>query len=125
MNEIKMYYYKSLDGHIHAIEDTKFEYVLPKGSVLIPEEEVHLYVEINPEPAPITINAKQIRQAFTKFSLRTQIESAVANGSQDLKDWWEYSTTYTDKDKEALEVITIMNISKEKLHEIFEYAITV
>ena len=37
------------------------------------------------------INATQIRIALNQLGLRNRVEEAVAAGSQDLKDWWEFS----------------------------------
>lgn len=47
-----------------------------------------------PPPTPIApISPRQIRMALTRTGLRAAVESAVAAGDQDLKDWWEFSTT--------------------------------
>ena len=49
------------------------------------------------DPLPFVYEAltpRQIRQALTRAGLRTTVETAVAAGSQDLKDWWEYSTAF-------------------------------
>jgi hypothetical protein len=40
------------------------------------------------------ISPRQIRLALTKLNMRTQLETAVAASSQDLKDWWEYSANF-------------------------------
>lgn len=40
------------------------------------------------------ISPRQIRQALTRASLRSQVEAAVAAGNQDLKDWWEFATVF-------------------------------
>lgn len=48
-----------------------------------------------PQPAPINpISPRQIRMALTRAGLRAQVETAVLAGDQDLKDWWEFSTTF-------------------------------
>ena len=50
---------------------------------------------VAPQPAPIApISPRQIRQVLTKTGLRAAVEGAVAAGDQDLKDWWEFSTTF-------------------------------
>lgn len=40
--------------------------------------------------AQIAVSARQIRQALTQTGFRGAVESAVANGDQDLQDWWEF-----------------------------------
>lgn len=40
------------------------------------------------------ISPRQIRQALTRAGLRQLVEGAVAAGDQDLKDWWEFSTSF-------------------------------
>lgn len=39
------------------------------------------------------VAATQIRIALNQAGLRSAVESAVSSGSQDLKDWWEFSIT--------------------------------
>jgi hypothetical protein len=45
-----------------------------------------------PEPPPSIppITSRQLRMALTASGLRATVEAAVASGSQDLRDWWEY-----------------------------------
>lgn len=38
------------------------------------------------------VTAIQLRIALNQSGLRQAVESAVAAGPQDLKDWWEFST---------------------------------
>ena len=46
-------------------------------------------------PAPIAdITPRQIRMALTRAGLRVAVEAAVAAGDQDIKDWYEFSTTF-------------------------------
>jgi len=42
----------------------------------------------------LPITPRQIRQALTAAGLRESVESGVAAGSQDLKDWWEFSDSF-------------------------------
>lgn len=48
------------------------------------------HTELSTPPPPIS--ARQIRLALNQTGLRDTVEAAVAAGSRDLKDWWEYST---------------------------------
>ena len=51
-----------------------------------------------PPPPPLpyipqSVSPRQIRQALTASGLRAAVEAAVAAGSQDMKDWYEFSTS--------------------------------
>jgi len=51
-------------------------------------------------PAPIAdITPRQIRMALTRAGLRVAVEAAVAAGDQDIKDWYEFSTTFERNNK--------------------------
>ena len=48
-----------------------------------------------PEPAPLLpVSPRQIRQALSRAGLRTAVETAIAAGDQDGKDWWEFATQF-------------------------------
>lgn len=47
-----------------------------------------------PAQVPQSISPRQIRQALTAAGLRASVEAAVAAGSQDLKDWYEFATAF-------------------------------
>lgn len=89
-------HYKAPDNSIHSIDSVEFEYLLPIGSVEITDEEAEaIRIANTPHPSPITvISPRQIRQALTAAGLRSQVETAVADGNQDLKDWWEFATQF-------------------------------
>jgi hypothetical protein len=44
----------------------------------------------DPPPGLPPITSRQLRMALTAAGLRAAVEAAVAAGSQDLRDWWEY-----------------------------------
>jgi len=50
----------------------------------------------DPLPAPpiVPISPRQIRQALTRAGFREAVESAVAAGDQDLKDWYEFAAEF-------------------------------
>ena len=48
-----------------------------------------------PEPAPLLpVSPRQIRQVLSRAGLRTAVETAIAAGDQDGKDWWEFATQF-------------------------------
>lgn len=55
-------------------------------------------------PAPVS--DLQIRLALTQMGLRAAVETAVAAGSQDLKDWWDRSTVLHRDNPLVAEMIT-------------------
>ena len=78
-----------------------------------------------PQPADPTIvsipscSPRQIRQALTASGLRTAVESAVAAGSQDLKDWWEFSTTIERNHPEVIAMGSALGQTPEQLDALF------
>ena len=50
------------------------------------------------DPAPSVpiapVSPRQIRQALTRATLRSAVETAIASGDQDTKDWWEFATQF-------------------------------
>lgn len=43
---------------------------------------------------PASVSPRQIRQALTRAGLRASVETAVAAGDQDTKDWYEFATQF-------------------------------
>lgn len=74
-----------------------------------------------PEPAdaaPIvhpSLTPRQIRQALTRAGLRTEVEAAVAAGSQDLRDWWEFSTSFERMHPEVIGMQKALSVTDESL----------
>jgi hypothetical protein len=68
---------------------------------------------------PIIVTPHQIRQALTRFNLRDQMESAVAAGDQDLKDWWEFSTQIEDDHPKVLMMKAALGVSDADFKALF------
>lgn len=81
-----------------------------------------------PEPAdpipvpPIVVSPRQIRQALTATGLRSHVEAGVAAGSQDLKDWWEFATSFEENHPMVLGMAADLNVSDDDLHALFVLA---
>lgn len=77
-----------------------------------------------PEPPvqPISVSPRQIRQAITAAGMRTQVETAVAAGDQDLKDWWEFSTAVEENHPEVLGMATLLGLTDTQRHDLFVLA---
>ena len=78
-----------------------------------------------PEPADPAIipipscSPRQIRQVLTAVGLRTAVEAAVAAGSQDLKDWWEFSTVIERNHPEVIAMGAALGQTPEQLDALF------
>ena len=81
-----------------------------------------------PEPAdpvpvpPIIVTPRQIRQALTRANLRTQVETAVAAGDQDIKDWWEFATQVEENHPMVVAMALGLNVDEAGLHDLFVLA---
>ena len=73
---------------------------------------------------PKTITPRQIRQALTRLNLRSAVEAAVAAGDQDLKDWWEFSSTYERNHMQVIAMGAALNKSAEELDALWTLAST-
>ena len=78
-----------------------------------------------PEPAdPVVIpipscSPRQIRQVLTAVGLRAAVEAAVAAGSQDLQDWWEFSTVIERNHPEVTAMGAALGQTPEQLDQLF------
>ena len=78
-----------------------------------------------PEPADISpivypeLTPRQIRMALTRINMREIIESAVAAGDQDLKDWWEFSTGFERTHPEVIKMQQALSIPDESIDAIW------
>lgn len=73
--------------------------------------------------APIIIvTPRQIRLALTAAGLREAVEGAVAAGSQDLKDTWEFSTEIQRDNPLLVQMGTALGKTSEDLDNLFKLA---
>ena len=83
-----------------------------------------------PEPAdPPTVfiapvSPRQIRQALTATGLRDQVEYAVTHGTQDLKDWYEYSTEFERTNAQVTAMGQALGVSDAQLDDLWALAAT-
>ena len=71
------------------------------------------------ETCPQVVTPRQIRLALSAAGLRETVENAVAAGSQDLKDWWEYSLTIESNNALIVGMASQLNIASEQLDDLF------
>lgn len=114
-------YYKALDNSLHCIEP-EFDYLLPEGAIAISDEEYQSLLPPPPAPTPLSVSPRQMRQALSQANLRAEVETAVAAGNQDLKDWWEYATSFVENHPQVVTMAQQLNISDAELHDLFVLA---
>lgn len=77
-----------------------------------------------PPVVPYSVSPRQIRQALTQAGLRSGVEAAVAAGSQDLKDWWEYATAFERQHSMVIAMATGLGVTEQQLDDLFLLAET-
>jgi hypothetical protein len=78
------------------------------------------HVPVPPAPPVIpSCSPRQIRQVLTAVGLRTAVEDAVAAGSQDLRDWWEFSTIIERHHPEVIAMGAALGQTPEALDALF------
>ena len=71
---------------------------------------------------PAEVSPRQIRQALTQVGLRAGVEAAVAAGSQDLKDWWEFATSFERQHPMVLAMAQGLGVTEQQLDDLFVLA---
>jgi len=71
-----------------------------------------------------SISPRQIRQALTRVGLREAVEAAVAAGDQDLKDWWEFSTSYERLNPQVVSMGLALGQTDEQLDALWALGTT-
>lgn len=75
-------------------------------------------------PVPIEISPRQIRRVLSIYNLRDTVEAAVASGDQELKDWWEWSTTFL-RDHPMIEYMANgLGVTKQQLDDMWRLGAT-
>ena len=75
-----------------------------------------------PIPVPISVSPRQIRQALTRANLRASVESAIAAGDQDTKDWYEYATEFQRTNPHVINMGIALNVSESQLDDLWRLA---
>ncbi len=88
-------------------------------------------VEANIQPAPpappappISVTPYQIREALNMLGLRAAVESAVAAGSQSLKDKWQFAQEFKRDNATVIELGTALGKTDAEMDALFQLAET-
>jgi hypothetical protein len=57
--------------------------------------------------------------ALTRAGLRTTVEDAVLAGDQDLKDWWEFSTSFERLNPQVIAMGEALQKTSEELDSLW------
>lgn len=98
------------EGNIPFTPEEEAEWDAREAAALAEQARAHI---------PLSVSPRQIRQALTRFNVRTQVEAAVAAGDQDLKDWWEFATVVERNHPMVVGMATALGISTTELDAIF------
>lgn len=118
-----MRYFKDEVGEVYGYTQEQIDQGHASSQLveMTPEELTrHCHIDINATISPVT--PRQIRQALTALGLRGQVESLVAAGSQDLKDWWEFSEKFEIDHPAVIQMAQAIGVGQSKLVELFQLA---
>ena len=90
-----------------------------KIAVDIYKQQIGLLPPIAVKPPTPACTPRQIRQVLTAVGLRAAVEAAVAAGSQDLRDWWEFSTIIERTHPEVIAMGAALGQTPEQLDALF------
>ena len=97
--------------------------MLSSGSTQITNEEAEAL-----KPIPVVsipdVTPRQIRMALSRTGLRSTVEAAIASGSQDLKDWYEFSTTFQRLQPLVIQMGIDLGQTPEQLDALWQLAAT-
>lgn len=68
---------------------------------------------------PSSVSPRQIRQALTRAGLRASVETAVAAGDQDTRDWYEFATAFDRSNPVVAALGTALNVSDAQLDDLW------
>ena len=110
-----MKHYKDSSNNLFGLDTED----IPDGYIEITLEEARAIAkerEVKQTPA---CTPRQIRQVLTAVGLRAAVEAAVAAGSQDLRDWWEFSTVIERTHPEVIAMGAALGQTPEQLDQLF------
>lgn len=89
------------------------------GSYSISDDDSLMPVFTIPRPVPNEISPRQIRRALSESGLRTLVESAISAGDQELKDWWEWSTSFLRNHPLVEQMARTLGVTDQELDDLW------
>jgi hypothetical protein len=119
-----MNFFRALNGEVYGF-DTETQQDLIAKAIADGWEDITSSWPPIPLPPPVpNVTAVQIRLQLNKQGLRTQVETAIASGSQDLKDKWQYGNMFSSADSDIQAMATSLGLTQEQLDTLFTEAAT-
>ena len=123
-----MPYYKDIsdNNQLYWLDRVEDEDHLPTTCVRITDEEGKAIEEANkpPPPSVTQISPRQIRMALTQLGLRNEVETAVAAGDQDMKDWYEFSTYFDRNHPQVISMAAALGVDDQELDTLWKLGAT-
>lgn len=76
----------------------------------------------SPRVIPDKVTPRQIRLALNMLNLRSTIENAIKNSSQDIKDTWDFATEIDREDPLLKQFQIQLNLTDDMIDSLFETA---
>lgn len=109
------------DAMLNISAKSVAESALAAAQSRIAELESQLASQV-PAPATNEVSARQIRQALNQAGLRAQVETAVAAGDQNTKDWWDYANTFDRNHTKVVAMGEALGVSNASLDDLWALA---
>lgn len=120
--------FKAPNGDTFRLDSYEQQDVLPPDCVEISEEDLVKVLQsrklVGSQQSLVPVSPRQIRQALTRSNLRTAVESAIASGDQDTKDWWEFATQFERQHPMVVAMGKALNQTDAQLDQLWQLAAT-
>jgi hypothetical protein len=70
----------------------------------------------------LSVTPRQFRQALNAAGLRANVEGIVASQSQDVKDWWEFASSFDRDHPLVVQFGAALGQTPEQLNDLFSAA---
>lgn len=71
---------------------------------------------------PESVSPRQIRQALSRADLRQSVETTIAAGDQDTRDWYEYATAFERTNSHVIAMGNLLGVSDSQLDDLWRLA---
>jgi len=111
--------FADIDG---TLANVRYDEPLPAG--FVPPTQAEIDAIIARLGAPQSVTPLQCRLALNDFGIRSQVEAAVAAGSQVIKDKWEFATEIRRDDSDLNALATAIGLTSAQVDSLFKLAAT-
>jgi hypothetical protein len=123
-----MNYYIDNDGDVYGYDDDQIvDGVVRQDLRPMTDAEVYAHThKLSDQQSSVDLVAtpRQIRQALNACGMRKTVEDGIAAAGQDIKDWWEFSTSFERSHPVITGTAASLGISSSQLDDLFALAVT-